>query len=130
MPQPWITSSLVRVCTGTEGEQLISSLADVPSWNASSLIPLSGLDMDDLASPLARFSSDGKMLAELLSMPLCVPPHMYHMGLWSAWSQGLGSEFMQTGQIFLQKQDVGRAAEHASVHSPRFSTSAHPACIC
>ena len=55
-------------------EELISSLVDTPSWNISNLAPLvSGLDnagLDDLASPLARFSSDGKMMAELLNTPL------------------------------------------------------------
>ena len=58
-------------------EELISSLVDTPSWNISNLAPLigNGLDsagLDDLASPLARFSSDGKMMAELLNAPLYV----------------------------------------------------------
>ena len=54
------------------GAALISSLADAPSWLQPQIA--SAMDEDGaLSSPLFRFSSDGKLMADLLGEPKCAP---------------------------------------------------------
>ena len=61
---------------------LVSSLVDAPSW----LMPqaASAAEEADLNSPLFRFSSDGKLMADLLTEPECActlqePPGLQHL---------------------------------------------------